>query len=257
MKFIPFIVLPVLLLISCKEQRNTGNEAEALDDFRANQEEFADKLEAAINSEGGMGLQEEDLARYQKGLEEVADKVGGKLGEAIRAVTALEKKSSKNLGRLNAFVEEFARVVDWSTLKEEKDFEKRRAFLEKYKAFNVEMITMQKRRPAEITDALDQINFEGQERQDFESSARKKLAAIIVPFEEIRQCDIDICDSSARVLDLLEAAGDNWAWNEGLQQVQLAKDSDLEVFNREMQLFDRLAQKQAEAQKVLLEVIKE
>ncbi|WP_411846284.1 hypothetical protein AAFN60_01050 [Roseibacillus persicicus] len=248
-------LLPLFALASC-EENNRQVDREALQEMEEAQSEFASKLEASLSNEDGPGVTAEDLEAHRDSVNAAADKMGGKLGEAIRAVSALEDDSGEDLAKLDEFVEKFVEAIDWSTLEEADDYDERRALLEEYKEFNEQMIAEQKNRPAEVKKALDQINYEGDERRDFETGVRRKLAKIFTPFATIRQCDIEICDSSVRVLNMLEESKGTWEWDTENDQILFENDDDIELFNAEMALFDEFAMKQAEAQSALVEAIR-
>ena len=248
--FTPFL-FAVLLTTSCDNKRQATEEG--IRDFEQSKEALALKLEESLDSEDGGGLDTNVIQEHKDAVVAAADKMGGKLGQAIKAVSALDSDVMKIVEKLNEEALKFESMLNWQTLKEKNDYEDRRKYFVKYKALNQEIIDDYAVRPMKVKKALDIVKLTGKERRGFESGYFKTLKQQTMFINEIRNCDIGISDSATRVLNLLEKSGDAWDWDVAQGAPNFEKDEDLSAFNQEMDLFVELGNQQLEAQKKLVE----
>ena len=249
-----FSLLVVLVTTSCKNK--SQDQADGIREIEQSKEALALKLEESLESEDGMGLDMDVLQEHQDAVAAAADKMGGKLGQAVKAVSALDKDIMKIAEKLNAETLKFESMLNWGTLKEQQDYESRRQFFVQYKGLNQEIIDDYAARPANAKKALDAIGFAGVERKNFELGYFKSLAEQTMLINEIRNCDIEVSDSAIRVLNLLEKSGDAWEWDTEQGAPLFDKDEDIAAFNKEMDLFVKLGNQQMEAQQKMVESMK-
>ena len=247
------LILSVVSTVSCDRGKQRQGREEALNDLQATKKEFADKIEM---TDEGLSVDFDAIDEHNRKVNQAADKMGGKLGEAMKVVTSMQAEINRLSRECAEGADRFAEAVDWQTLAAKRDFEARRQQLRGYIDINEKTLAAYEKYPAEVTAGLDRIGFTGRERKDFEAGFQRSQRRTVGLVRTIRGCDIECAKVGISVLDRLERIGDAWTWNADGEVVEFEADEDLEWFQGEMEKFTALADKQIEAQGKFAEVLR-
>jgi hypothetical protein len=161
------------------------------------------------------------------------------------------------LGReLGEKSEIFKDMVNWQSLAEKKDYEERRKFMREYITLNEEFQNDFRGFHQDVMTRLDAIHFKGAERKSFDHEFLKERKRIVDLVNIIRRCDIECSQSSIGIIDRMEKLENGWSFNKQTQEIEFNADEDAKWFNSEMENFQKQADRQLEAQKEYLELIK-
>lgn len=254
-KFLLFPMFVLLAFVSCKDKRSL--QEEGLREAEESQEALVEQLEQSLNSEEGLSVDPESLERHQAAIDSAADKMGGKIGEAMKAISALDKDMPDVTRRLNESTARLVKMSDWSDLQEADNYQERREFFVEYKKFNLELIRRYEKRPADVKRVLNHVGLEGRERSEFEKGLFAQLAPQIEQITIIRECDTEFCDIAVRILDMFEESKEEWIWDAASEAPVFNSIEDAEIYNKEMERMVEIGNEQMEAQGKIVELLKQ
>lgn len=247
------LILPLLTTVSCERAKRNQARQEAINELDATRREFADKFEM---TDEGLNVDFDAIDQHNRKVNQAADKMGGKLGEALKVVTSMQAEVNRLSKECGEQTDLFVETLDWQTLAANRDYEARRKMLRGYIDINEQTVAAFEKYPKDVNAKLDEIGFTGRERSDFDAGFQRTQRRTVGLVRTIRQCDIDCAKVAIGVMDRLEQIGDAWKWNAEEEVVQFDDDSDVEWFQGEMEKFTTLADKQLEAQGKFAEILR-
>ena len=247
------LTLAALSTVSCEKMKQRQAREEALNELNATKQEFAEQLEM---TDEGLNVDFDAIDEHKRKVEQAADKMGGKVGEAMKVVTSMQAEINRLSRECAEGAERFVETLDWQTLAADRDYEARRKQMREYADLNTRTLAAYERYPKDVAGKLDQIGFTGKERSDFEAGFQRMQRKTVSLVRTIRQCDIECATVGIGLMDRLEKLGDSWHWNADEERVEFTADEDLEWFQGEMDKFTQIADKQIEAQAKFTEVLK-
>ncbi len=240
------LVLCVLLpAASCQKVRERQARKEATEEILASKREFADQIEMTGE---GLKLDLGAIDEHNNRINRAADKMGGKLGEALKTTTSLQTEINRVSRECVEMSEKFPDAVDWQGIDKSRDYDARREWLRSYIDINEKTLAAYGKYPRDVAARLDEIGFTGKERAEFDKGFLRSQRRTTALVRVIRQCDIDCSNIVIGILDRLEKAGDSWGWSAEEELIRFADDADTGWFEGEMERFMELADKQLKAQ---------
>lgn len=230
----------------------TGDQQEqdALNELAAIQEEHKDAIKM---TEEGLVVDQEALDKTQKATAEIADKIGGKRGQALKVMAEFQAESNKVSKEIGQRGNQFLKMLDWDTLANEGDYETRRKFMTEYAQYNRDVTAFFESAPDNISKRLDEINFQGRERLGIERGFNSEFGPMLKLVRGIRQCEITCCEIGIRVITLLEKEQGKWSVNAATGSLEFENDEAIAVFNKAINEFQIAGTRQAELQQQVLD----
>jgi hypothetical protein len=250
MRLLPIILLAGLisLLGGCKNKSRASysqEQQDALNELATIQDEQRDALKM---TEEGLVIDQGALDKTQKATAKAADQIGGTAGQALKVVAEFQAESntiSKEIARKG---QQFLQMIDWESLATKGDYEARRQFMMKYAQYNRDVTEFFENAPDNISKRLDEINFQGQERNQLEQGFNAKFTSTLTLIRGIRQCEITACEIGIRLIDLLEKEQGKWRLDAATDTLEFDNDDTLAAFNKAIAEFQVAGARQVELQ---------
>lgn len=258
------VLAGVMVLPSCdkfmegynrgKKQRD--DQAQALKDIEETKRAYAKAVEEGMTEEG-LQLDAKAEAEYDRKMQAAADKMGGKLGKAMKVALDVQAEMEKKVAVIDTESEKFSSMLDWKSLHEKKDYAERKAYFQKYKEMNREFLQYMEDYDKKIETRLDGIGLTGKERVDFMRGVNKGLAKMLGPIRDVRSAEIAGSECSERLVDLLERNQGKWEIDPDSGNVLFEGDEQVKAFQAEISKLQEAGEKQVEAQKKIVEAMKQ
>lgn len=243
----------VLMGVSCDQAARRQKQREAADELKQSRQTIHDSMKM---TDEGMQVDFNAVDQHRAHLESAGEKMGGKLGEALKISAELQGEINE-LGKKCADAsEDFVKAVDWQTLSEKRDYEARRKVLNDYIALNRQALDQFGNYHRRVMVRLDEIGFTGSEREKFDKGFLKNKKETTELVRTIRQCDIDCSEIALGVINRMEKIGDAWSWNAEEELVEFTENADVEWFGAEMDKFQQKGELQLRAQEDFAKMIK-
>jgi hypothetical protein len=226
---------------------------EASEDLAESRQAMLDDVEM---TDGGLKVDFNSIDAHRARVEKAADKMGGKSGEALKVVAAMQGELNEIGRRCEEATDGFVKAIDWQTLAEKRDYEARREVLRNYIALNRQMLEKFNGYHRGVMSRLDAIGYTGAERRNFDRSFSRNQKETVELVRTIRQCDIDCSELALGIIDRLEKTGNGWRWNAAEERAEFVADGDAEWFNGEMKKIRELGEKQLKAQEDFAKLLK-
>lgn len=258
------VLAGVMVLPSCdkfmegynRSKKQREDQAQALKDMEETKRAYAKAMEEGM-TEDGLQLDANAEAEYDRKIKAATEKMGGKLGKAMKAALEVQAEMEKKVAIIDAEGEKFEGVLDWESLHEKKDYAERKAYLKKYKEMNREFLQYMEDYDKKIDARLDEIKLTSKDRQDFMRGVNKGLAKIMGPIRDVRNAEIAGAECTERLVDLMERNQGKWSVDTESGEVLFEGDEQVKAFHDGISKLQEAGEKQIEAQKKIVEAMKQ
>ncbi|MEM9081057.1 MAG: hypothetical protein AAGC74_10235 [Verrucomicrobiota bacterium] len=170
------------------------------------------------------------------------------LTQAKIALAQIEDTTQQISQKLDLYTERFGEHFNWKSLARSRDYERHRRYFTQFRSVNRQVIDSFASQPAALRTQLDQLGFQGPQRQtfvrDFLATHQPTLDFIAL----IRICDIQACDVALRIIDLLQGEGIKWDWNDQNNTPSFQNPSTAKAYDAEIEKFRKIVGRQVKAQ---------
>lgn len=213
-------------------------------------------LDSMVMTDEGMTVDMEKLKQAQQTLKASGDKMGGKLGEAVKIAAELQVGINEAGGKCLEAAAEIAPYFDMKSLSATRDYP---TGTEKFKnliSVNETTLAIVEAFKPELAKRLDGIGFTGKDREDFDRGFEKKWGKTAELVHVIRKIDIELGKIGIAMMEELGKADSQWKWDDKADQPSFKTDAQAEQFNSHMERLEELGKKQGEAQEELVRHLK-
>lgn len=249
------LVLVGLCLIStsCDQIEKNRKEKEALRELSSLKDEMAD---SAKMTDEGLVIDMEKLKKSQQALKESGEKMGGKMGEALKIAAEMQGTLDEKSEKCIKAADEAAPSLDLEALSKSRDYE---AAIGKFEALilvNKDALEFFRVYHQTLTKRLDEIGFTGDERKGFNRGFDNKWTKTSELAEVIRNADIKTGEIGITIMKGLQKGDAYWTWDENKGHATFQTDEQVDWYNKHIEKIQELGQAQVKAQEELLQHMK-
>jgi len=249
------VVLGALCLgsASCDRIQKKQKEREALREMKSSSKEVIDSMEM---TEDGMIVDTEKARQAQQNLIKSGEKMGGKLGEAIKISAEIQGKVAEAGGECAKAGDEAGHYFDMEALSKARDYTVGIEKFRKLIAVNEEMLVTLEAFSPELMKRLDAIGFDGKGRRDFDGGFKKKWEKTYESLKVIRESDIALGKVGISLMEGLQKGDAYWSWDAEAKATNFENDAQIEWFQAQMKQVEELGEAQSKAQQNLMRHLK-
>ncbi len=213
-------------------------------------------LNSAVMTDEGMTIDMEKVKQTQQMMKKSGEKLGGKMGEALKIAAELQENLNELVARCAKAGDEAAPCLDMKSLSDTRDYG---GNIEKFKTLisvNEETLAVFNDFKPALTKRLDDIGFTGDERKGFDVGFGKKWGKTSELVQIIRNADIELGKTGILLMEGLQQGDAHWQWDEDAQHASFQTDAQVDWFNTHMERITKIGTTQIKAQEELVQHMK-
>lgn len=238
-----------LLFSSCDQAQKKQKEKEAMRDLSTSKNEMLDSMEM---TDEGLVVDTEKMKEAQQRLKASGEKLGGKVGEALKIAADLQISLGEEGEKCAKAGEEVGPYLDMESLSASRDYAGGIVKFKQLITTNEATLAAFRSYEPELYKRLNEIGFSGAERDGFDAGFKRKWKKTSELVEIIRNADLELAKIGIALREGLEKGDSQWKWDADEEQVTFQNDDQAEWFNAHMKRIQEVGEKQAKAQEDLL-----
>lgn len=238
---------------SCDRIRKQKQQEEALSELKDSKKEL---LNSAVMTDEGMTIDMEKVKKAQQTMKQSGDKLGGKMGEALKIAAELQEDLNETVAKCVKASDEAVPCLDMKALSTTRNYA---GAIEKFKTLisvNEETLASFQAFQPDLMKRLDAIGFTGDERNGFDGGFERKWKKTSELVNVIRNADIEFGKTGILLMEGLQKGDAHWHWDEETQQATFQTDAQVEWYNGHMERIATLGNTQTKAQEELIQHVK-
>lgn len=200
----------------------------------------------------GMTLDMEKMKQARESLKASGEKMGGKVGEALKIAAELQGSMSDIGEKCMKAGEEVGPYFDMESFSKSRDYAGGIEKFSKLISINEGALATFKAFEPELEKRLNEIGFTGEERKGFDAGFKRKWGKTSELVKIVRDADIQLGKIGIAMMEGLKKGDSQWQWDSEAEQITFQTDSQIEWYNSQMQQVGELGDKQVKAQEELI-----
>jgi hypothetical protein len=239
-----------LVFTSCERIKKQQKDKEALRELTTSKTEMLDSAEM---TDEGLVVDMDKVKHAQETLKKSGEKLGGKMGEALKIGAELQENLNETAVRCTKASDEAAAYFEMKSLAATRDYTGGIGKFKALIAINEETLAAFEAFEPELKKRLDAIGLTGDERREFDAGFRKTWTKTSELVKVIRNADIELGKTGIQLLEGLQKGDAHWGWDEDAQSAIFQTDAQVQWYNARMEKIGTLGKTQLKAQEELVQ----